>query len=400
MSFTVCVIGLGYVGLPTAALLASASNRVVGVDTNSQLLGELLSGYVRNQEPGLSDLLRSCLDSGQLILSTDIRSSDYYIICVPTPIDANATPDLSYVWSVVDALDGIVSSGQTIIIESTIPVGTTSLVSNHFFDPSFEDPNKLLHFAHCPERVLPGNALHEITTNNRVIGGLTPASTESAAKLYKTFCTSQFTLCDATTAEFSKLAENAYRDVNIAFANELSMMCEAESIAPSQVISIANLHPRVEILTPGIGVGGHCIPVDPLFLINRYPQMTLLMQSARSVNNLKERYSCDKILATFKDSECHEIILYGLTYKADVDDIRESPALRIALTLNAIYPNNTYVIDPLLDDEHIVSLGFKPRPIAEIKRSSLVVVLVRHRLWLATLSDHCSNIGAKLIQLA
>lgn len=343
MSYDLCFIGLGYIGLPTSALLARAGNKVLGVDNNPQRIREIQSGVKTTHEPGLSELLDDCLASGKLELSTTPHPSSTFIIAVPTPINESKSPDLDAVISATNSIIDFLEPGNLVVIESTCPPGTTRKMMDLVTSkrPELKDE---IHFAYCPERVLPGNSLHELSQNDRVIGGVSEQAATMARDVYASFCTGRLDLTDAETAEMVKLAENAFRDVNIAFANELSILAERLEIDVWDVIEYANKHPRVNILRPGVGVGGHCIAVDPWFLANASPDDTKLIQTARNVNDQKPDWVVNRIEERISRNDDRAVMLLGITFKPDIDDLRSSPALEIATKLAQRNPDIAFSI--------------------------------------------------------
>lgn len=382
MASTITVIGLGYIGLPTAVILASAGHTVLGVDTNPFVVESINSSTAHIDEPGLQELLSQAVSNGLLSASSQPSASDIFIITVPTPFHQSSqsipSPNIDYVLDASRSIASYITPETLVIIESTCPVGTTQLVAELLSESSPNSPDDIL-IAYCPERVLPGNILHELVHNDRVIGGLTPESTEFALHLYQSFSKGQLLSTDAKTAEFVKLAENSYRDVNIAYANELSMLCDHLDINVFDAIKLANHHQRVNILKPGCGVGGHCIAVDPWFLAYSSPENTRLIQSARSVNNLKPQWVQSKILSAVAEitlllGHTPKVGILGLTFKPDVQDTRESPALSIATHLTHELPD-LVVADPFIPT--IDSLKLVPAK-QLIETSDLIVVLVAH----------------------
>lgn len=350
----VCVMGLGYIGLPTAAMLASRGCDVIGCDIDEAKVATIASGKPHFQEPDLQMLLQAALQTGRLQIQTTPEQADYFIIAVPTPFKEGGKPDLSYVENASALIAPYVRQGNTVILESTCPVGATQAVALQLQRArpdlriaGFQQEGEIdVHVAHCPERVMPGQMVRELMFNDRIIGGLTPSCAASAGTLYNTFVTGQVTLTDCRTAEFVKLIENAYRDVNIAFANELSLIASALGIDVWEAISLANRHPRVDILKPGCGVGGHCIAVDPLFLVDAAPREARLIRTARDVNDSKPLWISERICklsARFRDPV---VAALGITYKADVDDMRESPAIRIVQHVAQQVSGRVLVVEP------------------------------------------------------
>ena len=329
-----CFMGLGYIGLPTAIISSQHGIRVCGVDINPEVVEKTNRGELHIVEPGLQDLLKQAVDSKSLVASTTPVESDVYLIVVPTPFKAKHKPDISYVESATKTVIPFLKEGDLYIIESTSPVGTTEKMAEIIFSvrPELKDR---IHIAYCPERVLPGNVIFELVNNDRVIGGIDEASADAAAEFYGKFVTGQLHKTNCRTAEMCKLVENSSRDVQIAFANELSMICEKAGINVWELISLANKHPRVNILQPGCGVGGHCIAVDPYFISSAFPKEARIIAQARRINNYKSDWCVEKAknaILTFelKTGRKPQVALMGLAFKPNIDDLRESPAMRIA----------------------------------------------------------------------
>jgi UDP-N-acetyl-D-mannosaminuronic acid dehydrogenase len=332
----VCVIGLGYIGLPTAAMLAKNGNKVLGVDVNPAVLKSLRENAAPSEEPGLHDLVASVLGSGDLKLAGSPEPSDVFILCLPTPIKKDRTPDLDYVESGMASILGVLKNGDMVILESTVPPGTTARLIAGMVKKKGFDPTKDIDLAFAPERVIPGNILKEIQDLDRVMGGLTARASERARSLYSCFVKGQIYLTDATTAEFGKLVENSYRDVNIAFANELAKMAPELGINVWEAIQIANRHPRVNIHTPGPGVGGHCIAVDPYFIIDSVsPGLARILSTAREVNSSMPGVVVSRLKSEMGDLSGKKVALLGIAYKGNVGDPRESPSLDIFRLLAA-----------------------------------------------------------------
>lgn len=340
----VAVIGLGYIGLPTAAVLATHGLDVVGVDVRPSAVAAVNLARPAMAEPGLAAVMARAARAGTLRAQLDTPAAQTYIIAVPTPLLQDRTADLTHVEAAVRNIAPRLRGGELIILESTSPPGTTrslaetviNLRPDLSLDGSGGRPAVL--FAHCPERVLPGRIMTELITNDRIVGGLTPAAADAAAALYRTFCRGRIHLTDAATAEMAKLAENAYRDVNIAFANELAAIAERVGIDPWQLIDLANHHPRVDILQPGPGVGGHCIAVDPWFLVSADPDRSRLIATAREVNDARPAAVVGSVVQAVADLERPTIAALGLAFKANVEDLRESPAVTVVLGLAAALP--------------------------------------------------------------
>ena len=333
----VCVIGLGYIGLPTAALLASNGYQVNGVDLSAHVVETINKGLIHIVEPDLDAYVRSAVKSGQLKAFNSPQSGDVYMICVPTPFHEGAEiprPNIDFVLAAIRSIASYVKSGDMVILESTSPVGTTQKVAELLNDEGVDITK--IYIAYCPERVLPGKIMTELVSNDRVVGGLTPAATKQVSDFYRTFVTGEVLETDSKTAEMCKLTENSFRDVNIGFANELSLICAKDGINVWNLIQLANRHPRVNILHPGAGVGGHCIAVDPWFIVARDPENSRIIRAAREVNNRKTDWVVEQIKiaaedATAKSGLKPKIACLGLAFKADIDDLRESPAVHIVL---------------------------------------------------------------------
>jgi UDP-N-acetyl-D-mannosaminuronic acid dehydrogenase len=351
----VSVIGLGYVGLPTAAIIAHRGIKVTGVDVNSQTVEIINKGEIHIVEPDLDILVKSAVASGNLRAITEPESADAFIIAVPTPFKEGYEPDLTFLEQACDTLAPVLEKGNLVVLESTSPVGTTQKISNWLAaarrDLSFPSPeidNPDICIAHSPERVLPGRVLIELVDNDRVIGGLTEICSNRARDFYSLFVNGTCYLTNAHTAELVKLAENAYRDTNIAFANEMSLVCDKLDVDVWNMIDLANLHPRVNILKPGPGVGGHCIAVDPWFIVNSAPDQTPLIQATRKVNDGKPDWVVEKALSVAKPKSA--IACLGLAYKADIDDLRESPAIEIVEKLAAQHDGEILIVEPNISE--------------------------------------------------
>lgn len=345
----IIVMGLGYIGLPTASMLATKGHTVLGVDVNKAAVDTINSGRIHIIEPDLDVLVRSAVNSGNLKASLTPEEGDTFIIAVPTPFkeeDGNPkAPDLSYVEAATKAITPFLREGNLVILESTSPVGTTEFIEKTIVQARPELQGKV-HAAHCPERVLPGHILRELVDNDRIIGGTTKAAVAKARELYKTFCNGAILETDSRTAELSKLVENSFRDVNIAFANELSLVCDHLGVNVWETIALANRHPRVNILQPGPGVGGHCIAVDPWFIVSSAPVQSRLIKTAREVNDAKPHWVIDKVKAKAERFKSPVIGCLGLTFKANIDDLRESPSLDIVRDLIAQDVGQVMACDP------------------------------------------------------
>ena len=386
---TISVIGLGYVGLPTAATFASRGLHVIGVDIREDAVERIRTGQAHFIEPDLDIVLRAVVTAGNLRATTQPEPADAFLIAVPTPIRDDKTADLTAVRSALASVAPVLKRGDLIIIESTCPVGTTQGAAEQLRGlrpdltfPGTDPENSDILLAYSPERILPGHTLRELIENPRTYGGLDHRSAVAAKELYAVFATGPQRLTTAPTAELSKLVENAYRDVNVAFANELSLVCDALGLDVWSVIRLANLHPRVNILAPGAGVGGHCIPVDPWFIHEALPQQTPLIRASREVNDGKPRFLADKIAGIASRFREPKIALLGLTYKPNVDDLRESPALHIACDLADRRIGQLMIVEP-----HVPELpeGLSDRTNVElmslndaVAAADVVAVLVAH----------------------
>lgn len=351
----VCVIGLGYIGLPTSALIASRGLQVIGVDTKEYVVRTVGSGAIHISEPDLDGLVSKVVSSGALTTSSKPQPADVFIIAVPTPIDGDNRPDLSNVNAAVETILDLLVPGNLVILESTSPIGTTEGIAKRINEcrPDLRigvngNDDGAVYVAYCPERVLPGRILSELINNDRCIGGITPACTRRAQRFYKVFVRGACVATTARAAELVKLTENAFRDTNIAFANELSLICDRFDINVWEVIDIANRHPRVNVLRPGPGVGGHCIAVDPWFIIDSAPDLARVMRTSREVNNAKTRSIIERAEALIEDHPYANVACCGLTFKANVDDLRESPAMEIAIHLAKKYGPRINAVEPNL----------------------------------------------------
>lgn len=383
--FDICVLGLGYIGLPTASIFATKGKKVLGVDVVPHVVQTINEGRIHIEEPDLDILVRAAVQSGNLTAATTPQPASTFIVAVPTPFhhgDGTNLPDLSFVEAATRSLAPVVKKGDLIILESTSPVGTTELMRDWLLDAcagKFTEEDFL--FAHCPERILPGQMLKELVSNDRIAGGLTAEAAEKAKELYETFCSAEIFTTDARTAEMAKLTENSYRDVNIAFANELSMVCDSLNIDVWELIQLANRHPRVKILQPGPGVGGHCIAVDPWFIVAACPDRARLIRTAREVNDSKPHHVIEQVKERAERFRKPVIACLGLAFKADVDDLRESPSLHIAEQLADLYGDELIVCEPHITELPKSLVGkAKLEPAEEaIKRADIVLLLVDHK---------------------
>ncbi|MEH2475566.1 UDP-N-acetyl-D-mannosaminuronic acid dehydrogenase [Nitrobacteraceae bacterium AZCC 2161] len=351
----VAVIGLGYIGLPTAALIASRGIQVVGIDTKEDVVRTVASGAIHIAEPDLDGLVQKVVSSGSLVTSTKPQPADVFIIAVPTPIDGSNRPDLTSVNAAVESILDVLAPGNLVILESTSPIGTTEGIAKRITERRLDlhiDTNgkdeACVSVAYCPERVLPGRILTELINNDRCIGGITPWCTRRAQRFYKMFVRGACVPTTARAAELVKLTENAFRDTNIAFANELSLICDRFDINVWEVIDLANRHPRVNVLRPGPGVGGHCIAIDPWFIIDSAPDLARVMRTSRDVNISKTMLVIQRAQALIEDHPYANVACCGLTFKANIDDLRESPAMEVALHLAAKYGSRIKVVEPNL----------------------------------------------------
>ncbi len=393
----VSVIGLGYIGLPTAAVLASRKVEVVGVDVNQNAVDMINRGEIHIVEPELDILVRAAVQTGYLRATMLAEKADAFMVAVPTPFKGEHEPDLSYIKSAAEAIATVLEKGNMVILESTSPVGTTEKMMGWMKelrpDLSFPDfggngGEADISVAHCPERVLPGHVVRELVENDRIIGGVTTACAQHASELYKIFVKADCLITDCRTAELSKLVENSFRDVNIAFANELSLICDKLKINVWEMIKLANRHPRVNILQPGPGVGGHCIAVDPWFIVDSTPNEAKLIRTARLVNDSKPNFVLEKIRqaieVTGKEKAELTIACLGLAFKPDIDDLRESPALKIAQQVGLMGFTKLVLVEPNIDE---IPHGFDV-PTTELMdlesallEADVVVLLVEHMLF-------------------
>lgn len=344
----VCVVGLGYIGLPTAAVLASRGHHVHGVEINAVARDVINSGRAHIVEPDLDMLVRAGIESGRLEAHAEPGRADVFMLCVPTPVGETNGANLDYVRSAVLSICPCLEAGNLVILESTSPPGTTEMIARLVFENTDFAPGEIF-FAHAPERVLPGRILEEVVQNDRIIGGIDEASTDVARAFFSSFVRGKLITCHCRTAEMAKLVENSSRDVQIAFANELSMICDDFGVEVRELIEIANRHPRVNILQPGCGVGGHCIAVDPWFLVHMAGDRARLIRTAREVNSSKPAWVVRRALAACSRLREPVIACFGATYKPDIDDMRESPALEIIQALTEKQVGRVLVVEPHVD---------------------------------------------------
>lgn len=356
-----CFIGLGYIGLPTAIIASNSGIDIVGVDINAEVVEKTQRGKLHILEPGLQPMLKRVVDSGKLVARTTPVPSDAFFIVVPTPFKENHLPDISFVEAATRSVIPFLQEGNLFVIESTSPVGTTEAMAEVIYGERPELKGKI-HIAYCPERVLPGNVIYELIHNDRVIGGLTDDAANKAASFYAHFVLGTLHKTNARTAELCKLVENSSRDVQIAFANELSLICDKAGINVWELIALANKHPRVNILQPGCGVGGHCIAVDPYFITAAFPQESKLIATARQVNNYKAEWCTEKVKNAMLKFELlngrkPKVALMGLAFKPDIDDLRESPSKRIATQVMQSCNNaDIMVVEPNIDQHKVFKL--------------------------------------------
>lgn len=353
---SVSVVGLGYIGLPTAAVIASRGINVVGLDVNQSAVDTINSGNVHIVEPDLDIVVRAVVTDGKLKATTQAEKADAFMIAVPTPFKENYKADLSYIESAAKMIAPVLEKGNLVILESTSPVGATERLAEWLAEarPDLTFPQAVgseadINVAHCPERVLPGYVLRELVENDRVIGGMSNACSKKAIDLYKLFVKGECLITNARTAEMAKLTENSFRDVNIAFANELSVICDKLNINVWELVKLANRHPRVNILNPGPGVGGHCIAVDPWFIVSSAPEEAKLIRQAREVNDAKPHYILEQIKQAADQFKKPVIACLGIAFKADIDDLRESPALDITKMLAQAEIGEVLVVEPNID---------------------------------------------------
>ncbi|WP_191923092.1 UDP-N-acetyl-D-mannosamine dehydrogenase [Pantoea agglomerans] len=400
MSFeTISVIGLGYIGLPTAAVFASKGKKVVGVDINARAVETINRGAIHIVEPDLDQVVHAAVTRGDLRATTQPEAADAFLIAVPTPFKNEHQPDLRFVKAAAESIAPVLKKGDLVILESTSPVGSTEQMADWLaaarpdlrFPQHGDTPD--IFVAYCPERVLPGQVMVELINNDRVIGGMTPACSARASELYRLFLKGECVETNARTAEMCKLTENSFRDVNIAFANELSLICADQGINVWELIALANRHPRVNILQPGPGVGGHCIAVDPWFIVAQNPELARLIRTAREVNDAKPQWVLDQVKTALADCLTQTgkrasditIACFGLAFKPNIDDLRESPAVGVAQKIAEWHSGTTWVVEPhieqladaLADKAVLVSAG------QALEQADILVMLVDHRAFRA-----------------
>lgn len=387
---TVSMIGLGYIGLPTAAMLASRKIKVIGVDVSQHAVDTINRGEIHIVEPELDIIVQAAVSQGYLRATTKPEPADAFLIAVPTPFKGDHEPDLSYVEAAAQSIAPVLKKGDLVILESTSPVGTTELVAvwlaqarTDLSFPHQAGEQADVNVAYCPERVLPGKVVHELVSNDRVIGGMTQRCSQRATELYKTFVEAECIPTNARTAEMCKLTENSYRDVNIAFANELSIICGKLGINVWELIKLANHHPRVNILQPGPGVGGHCIAVDPWFIVSKTPEEARLIHIARQVNDSKPHYVVDQVTAVAANVAEPVIACLGLAFKPDIDDLRESPAMEVVHLLAERKIAQILAVEPHIEHMPASLAGFGNIELMSsdeaVRRANIVVMLVSHQ---------------------
>lgn len=396
-TFRISVSGLGYIGLPTATMFAHYGAHVIGLDVNQHAIDTINQGKIHIVEPGLEEIVKDVVNSGHLKASLTAEPADAFLIAVPTPFKGDDhTPDLSYIEAAVKTIAPVLEKGNVVILESTSPVGATeqmvdwlsALRPDLSFPRTAQDTDSDIYVAYCPERVLPGHVIRELVENDRTIGGITPESAKKAAEVYKIFVKGELVETNARTAEMTKLTENAFRDVNIAFANELSLISDRLGINVWELIALANRHPRVNILNPGAGVGGHCIAVDPWFIVNKTPDLARMVATAREVNDNKPKWVLSKIEEQVQKlgdlGRKPKVALLGLAFKPDIDDLRESPAVGIAQDVIAKSQYEVLIVEPNIQqlpnklthrDASLVDLQ------SAIEDADVVALLVKHSVF-------------------
>lgn len=389
----VAFVGLGYIGLPTAVVMANSGVDVTGVDVNAANVEKINRGEVTIIEPGLQEELNKALSSGRFRATTEQVHADAYIIAVPTPFTDSYDVDMKFIYSAAEAIAPQLVGDELIVLESTSPPQTTAKMAERILEIRTDlvadgaenpDDKPVIYFAHCPERILPGYAMEELRTNDRIIGGQTTEATRRATEIYATFCKGELLPTNDVTAEMAKLTENSFRDVNIAFANELSLISDNLGIDVWELINLANHHPRVNILQPGPGVGGHCIAVDPWFIVAADPENSKLIHTARKVNDGKPEWVKQKVKEAVAESNASKVAVFGLAFKADIDDLRESPALNIAVDLAEELEDKTvFAIEPNVSELPKRLKGFDNVQLKEyndaIAEADVVVLLVDHK---------------------
>ncbi|MEM1051521.1 MAG: UDP-N-acetyl-D-mannosamine dehydrogenase [Pseudomonadota bacterium] len=393
------VIGLGYIGLPTSAVMARAGCKVQGVDVSEAVVDTINRGEVHIEEVDLDGLVQAVVNDGLLTASLDVEPSDVFVIAVPTPFsnDGKHTPDISYILEAAEKVAGVLKKGDCVILESTSPVGTTEKMRDVFAEkrldlamPGLCEGTPDISIAYCPERVLPGRILEELIHNDRSIGGITPRCGRQALAFYKRFVKGECVVTDARSAEMTKLVENAFRDVNIAFANELSMIADKQGLDVWEVIRLANRHPRVNVLQPGPGVGGHCIAVDPWFIVHGAPEEAKIIRQARETNDSKMHHVLARTKVLVEAHPDAKIACLGLAFKANIDDFRESPALDIAASLARDYGDRVKLVEPYADQlpDDFTGSGAQLIDVdAALEECDILLLLVDHDIFKAIPSE-------------
>lgn len=398
-------VGLGYIGLPTAVVLAQSGVKVIGVDVSADRVDQINSGSSPIVEPGLEDALRSTLEAGNFKAQTEMPETDAYVVAVPTPFADDYKVDTSFIFSAADSIAPKLHEGALVVLESTSPPGTTRQMADRILEnrPDLAadgDDNPegkpVIYFAHCPERILPGKALEELRTNDRIIGGMSPRATELATEVYRSFCDGELLPTNDVTAEMAKLTENSFRDVNIAFANELSIIADRLGIDVWELIELANHHPRVNILQPGPGVGGHCIAVDPWFIVSSDPENSRIIRTAREINDNKPKWVLSKVEEAVRNKPEADIAVLGLAFKANIDDLRESPSLKIAEDIASSFSNNRILaVEPNISALPSSLSKFDNVQLTEVKeaidRADVVLLLVDHNEFIDLYGSELSN---------
>ncbi|QGU08466.1 UDP-N-acetyl-D-glucosamine 6-dehydrogenase [Corynebacterium occultum] len=389
---SVAFVGLGYIGLPTAVVLANSGMDVTGIDIKAENVERINRGEVTIVEPGLEEGLQQALASGNFRATTDMVHADAYVVAVPTPFTDNHDVDMKFIYSVAESIAPKLEGDELVVLESTSPPKTTERMAARILElrpdliadgaPNPEG-KPVIFFAHCPERILPGKAMEELIANDRIIGGATEEATKRATEIYRSFCQGELLPTDAVTAEMAKLTENSFRDVNIAFANELSLICDNLGINVWELIELANHHPRVNILQPGPGVGGHCIAVDPWFIVSSDPTNSQLIRTAREVNDAKPEWVKDKVAQAVKETGGSTIATLGLAFKANIDDLRESPALEITKDIAQSLPESTILaVEPNIQELPKAFDGLENIKLEEctaaLAAADVIVLLVDH----------------------
>lgn len=409
---TVSMIGLGYIGLPTAAMLASRKIKVIGVDINQHAVDTVNKGQIHIVEPELDMIVSAAVSQGYLRATTKPEPADAFLIAVPTPFMGDHEPDIRFVKAAAKSIASVLKRGDLVILESTSPVGTTEQMVKWLAEdrpdlcfPQQNGEDADINVAYCPERVLPGRVVHELVNNDRVIGGMTPQCSKRAISLYKIFVEAECITTDARTAEMCKLTENSYRDVNIAFANELSIICDQLEINVWELIKLANRHPRVNILQPGPGVGGHCIAVDPWFIVSATPNQAKLIHAARQVNDGKPEWVMEKFKLAMSDalkrnpsrsSSEISVACFGIAFKPNIDDLRESPALYIANKVAQAHKGPVYIVEPNVANlpESLSEIAQLVSTDEAVARADILIFLVAHKQFSNLAAE---NLGASCV---